>query len=82
MKKSIDQQTETLQILEKELNRSKSKMTALKDEKLNHLKMIEITTYYSKQYDAQKQLMQLIAAFGVCLFISKYIHLFILFCSC
>jgi hypothetical protein len=78
MKKSIDQQTETLQILEKELNRSKSKMTALKDEKLNHLKMIEITTYYSKQYDAQKQLMQLIAAFGVCLFISMYLQFSIL----
>ena len=72
MKNSIDQQTETLQLLEKELNRSKKKMTELKDDKLNHLKMIEITTYYSKQYDAQKQLMQIIAAFGICLFISMY----------
>ena len=55
MKASIDQQTETLQLLETELNRSKKKMTEIKDEKLNHLKMIEITTYYSKQYDAQKE---------------------------
>jgi hypothetical protein len=75
MKASIDQQTETLQLLEQELNRSKQKMTAIKDEKLNHLKMIEITTYYSKQYDAQKQLMQLIAAFGIVLFISMYFQL-------
>jgi len=74
MKKSIDQQTETLQLLEKELNKAKKKMTELKDDKLNHLKMIEITTYYSKQYDAQKQLMQLIAAFGICLFISMYLQ--------
>ena len=50
-------------------------MTAIKDEKLNHLKMIEITTYYSKQYDAQKRLMQLIAAFGIVLFISMYFQL-------
>jgi hypothetical protein len=78
MKKSIDQQTETLQLLEKELNKSKKKMSALKDDKLNHLKMIEITTYYSKQYDAQKQLMQLIAVFGICLFVSMYFQLGIL----
>ena len=75
MKASIDQQTKTLQLLETELNRSKKKMTALKDEKLNHLKMIEITTYYSKQYDAQKRIMQLIAGFGICLFISMYFEL-------
>ena len=75
MKASIDQQTETLQLLETELNRSKQKMAAIKDEKLNHLKMIEITTYYSKQYDAQKRIMQLIAGFGICLFISMYFEL-------
>jgi hypothetical protein len=75
MKKSIDQQTETLQLLEEELNKSKKKMTALKDEKLNHLKMIEITTYYSKQYDAQKRLMQIVAGLGICLFLSLLIIL-------
>jgi hypothetical protein len=75
MKKSIDQQTETLQLLEEELNKSKKKMTALKDEKLNHLKMIEITTYYSKQYDAQKRLMQIVAGLGICLFISMYFQI-------
>jgi len=75
MKKSIDQQTETLQLLEEELNKSKKKMSALKDEKLNHLKMIEITTYYSKQYDAQKKLMQVVAIVGVCLFISMYFQI-------
>jgi hypothetical protein len=75
MKKSIDQQTETLQLLEEELNKSKKKMTALKDEKLNHLKMIEITTYYSKQYDAQKKLMQIVFGISVCLFLSMYFQL-------
>jgi hypothetical protein len=75
MKKSIDQQTETLQLLETELNKSKKKMTALKDEKLNHLKMIEITTYYSKQYDAQKKLMQIVFGVGICLFLSMYFQI-------
>jgi hypothetical protein len=75
IKESIDQQTETLQLLEEELNKSKKKMAALKDQKLNHLKMIEITTYYSKQYDAQKRLMQIIAGVGICLFISMYFQI-------
>jgi DNA-binding transcriptional regulator GbsR (MarR family) len=75
MKESVDQQTETLKLLEEELNKSKKKMSALKDEKLNHLKMIEITTYYSKQYDAQKRLMQIIAGVGICLFISMYFQI-------
>jgi len=75
MKQSIDQQTETLQLLETELNKSKKKMSALKDEKLNHLKMIEITTYYSKQYDAQKKLMQIVFGLGVCLFLSMYFQI-------
>lgn len=75
IKESIDQQTETLQLLEEELNKSKKKMSALKDEKLNHLKMIEITTYYSKQYDAQKRLMQIIAGVGFCLFLSMYFQI-------
>ena len=75
MKESIDQQTETLQLLEEELNKSKKKMSALKDDKLNHLKMIEITTYYSKQYDAQKKLMRSIAILGLCLGLSMYFNI-------
>lgn len=73
VKLSLDQQTETLQVLEKQLNKSKKELASLEDEKLNQLKMIEITTYYSKQYDAQKRLMQIIAFFGVCLIICSFI---------
>lgn len=64
---SLEQQTKTLHLLEQELNKSKAKMAELKDEKSNQLKMIEINTYYSKQYDAYKRLMQLITIVGVCL---------------
>jgi len=73
VKMSLDQQTETLQLLEKNLNKSKKQLSKLQDQKLNQLKMIEITTYYSKQYDAQKRLMQIISIVGVCLLICTYI---------
>ena len=75
MKDSIKQQTETLELLEKELNASKQKMDAIEESKLNHLKMIEITTYYSKHYDAQKQLMKIMTGIGIALFISVYFQL-------
>jgi len=70
---SLDQQTETLQLLETQLNKSKKQLASLEDQKLNQLKMIEITTYYSKKYDAQKRLMQIVAIFGVCLIICSFI---------
>ena len=73
VKISLDQQTETLQLLEKQLNKSKKELASLENEKLNQLKMIEITTYYSKQYDAQKRLMQMIAIYGVSLLICSFI---------
>lgn len=68
--KSMEQQTKTLQLLEQELNKSKENLTKLKDEKYNQLKMIEITTYYSKQYDAQRRLMRMIAIIGGCLLVA------------
>ena len=73
MQNSIKQQTETLELLENELNKSKQNMNKLQDNKLNHLKMIEITTYYSKHYDAQKKLMQIMAGIGIALLISVYL---------
>ncbi len=75
MQESIKQQTDTLELLEKELNTSKQKMEALQENKLNHLKMIEITTYYSKQYDAQTKLMQIMTGIGIALLISVYLKL-------
>lgn len=67
---ALEQQTKTLQLLEKELNKSKQRMASLHDEKKNQLKMIEITTYYSKQYDAHRRLMQMITIIGVCILIA------------
>jgi hypothetical protein len=66
-KSNLEQQTKTLHLLEQELNKSKEKLSTLKDEKHNQLKMIEINTYYSKQYDAHRRLMRMITIVGVCL---------------
>jgi hypothetical protein len=67
VKKTIDQQTETLKILERELNKSKQNLAKLEDDKYNQLKMIEINSYFSKQYDAHIKLMRLITIVGVCM---------------
>ena len=65
--KSIQQQTKTLKILERELNKSKSNLAKLKDEKYNQLKMIEINNYFGKQYENHVQLIKLIIIVGVCM---------------
>jgi len=67
---SLEQQTKTLQLLEQELNKSKKNLSKLKDEKYNQLKMIEIHTYYSKQYDAHRRLMRMITLIGACLLVA------------
>jgi hypothetical protein len=67
VKKTIEQQSETLKILERELNKSKQNLAKLEDEKYNQLKMIEINSYFSKQYDAHIKLMRLITIVGVCM---------------
>lgn len=65
--KSMEQQTKTLKILERELNRSKSNLAKLKDEKYNQLKMIEINNYFGKQYENHVQLIKIIIIVGVCM---------------
>jgi hypothetical protein len=67
VKKTIDQQSETLKILERELNKSKQNLAKLEDDKYNQLKMIEINSYFSKQYDAHIKLMRLITIVGLCM---------------
>ena len=64
---SIEQQTKTLKILERELNKSKSNLAKLKDEKYNQLKMIEINNYFGKQYENHVQLIKIIIVVGVCM---------------
>jgi hypothetical protein len=65
--KALKQQTHTLRILEQELNKSKQNLAKIEDEKYNQLKMIEINTYFSQQYDAHVRLMKLIVVVGICM---------------
>lgn len=55
------QQLMAIKIVEKELNKAKVRMNALNVEKNNALRMVEINTYYGKQYNAQAQMMKTIA---------------------
>jgi DNA-binding transcriptional regulator GbsR (MarR family) len=76
VKKSIDQQSETLKILERELNKSKQNLAKLEDDKYNQLKMIEINSYFSKQYDAHIKLMRLITIVGLCMLATLLLNYF------
>ena len=67
VKYSITQQTNTLRLLERELNKSKENLAKIKDEKYEQLKMIQINSYFSKQYDAHIKLMKLITIVGLCM---------------
>ena len=55
------QQMIAVNIVEKELNEAKVRMNALDVERNNALRMVEINTYYSKQYNAQARLMRTVA---------------------
>ena len=55
------QQLLALKIVENELNEAKMRMNALDAEKNNTLRMVEINTYYGKQYNAQATIMRTIA---------------------
>ena len=47
-------------IIEEELNRSKARLNQLYETKHNRMRMVEINTYYGKQYKAQTRVMKLI----------------------
>lgn len=55
---ALAQQTMSLQLFEKDLNKSKQALSKLQDDKYNQLKMVEINTYYSKKSQAQTSLMK------------------------
>jgi len=69
-KESLDQQTKTLGLLEKELNKSKKRLTTLEDERYNKLKMVEINTYYSEQYSAYSNFMKMFSLIIIALLLA------------
>lgn len=50
----------TIKVIEGELNNSKKQMNALKKEKIDKLRMVEINTYYGKKYESQANIMKII----------------------
>ena len=55
----VDELT-NVKIIEGELNNSKKQMNALKKEKINNLRMVEINTYFGKRYEAHANIMKII----------------------
>jgi hypothetical protein len=56
----IGQDVAAIDILETELNNSKQRLNLIQDEKNNKLRLVEINTYYGKQYNAHSKLMKFI----------------------
>ena len=66
-KKSLSNSEETLQeqkaaiiIIEKDLNESKKQLDELKNTRINKLRIIELNSYYSDQYEEKTQFMKVI----------------------
>jgi len=55
---TLDEQLLAINIVEKELNEAKIRLKALEQDKTNKLRMVEINTYYSKQYAAYTDFMK------------------------
>ena len=58
---SMNNQMVSVDVIENELNDSKRRLNLLESQKNNKIRLVEINTYYGKQYNAHKQIMQIIA---------------------
>jgi hypothetical protein len=57
---TMNDQMVSVDVIENELNDSKRRLNLLEDQKNNKIRLVEINTYYGKQYNAHKQIMQII----------------------
>jgi hypothetical protein len=57
----MNQQMVSIDVIENELNDSKRRLNLLESQKNNKIRLVEINTYYGKQYDAHKEIMQIVA---------------------
>lgn len=58
---TMNNQMVSVDVIENELNDSKRRLNLLEAQKNNKIRLVEINTYYGKQYDAHKQIMQIVA---------------------
>jgi hypothetical protein len=56
----INDQMVSVDVIENELNNSKRRLNLLEAQKNNKIRLVEINTYYGKQYNAHKQIMQIV----------------------
>jgi hypothetical protein len=57
---SLKQQVAAIGIVESELNRSKSRLQSLEEDKNNKIRLVEINTYYGDKYAEHSELMKVI----------------------
>ena len=56
----MNDQMVSVDVIENELNDSKRRLNLLESQKNNKIRLVEINTFYGKQYNAHKQIMQII----------------------
>jgi len=66
---TLDQEITALDIMENELNQAKINLNSINNQKQNKLRLVEINTYYGKQYNAHARLMKTIVAMCIPLII-------------
>ena len=57
---TLNNQMVSVDVIENELNDSKRRLNLLEAQKDNKIRLVEINTFYGKQYDAHKQIMQIV----------------------
>jgi hypothetical protein len=56
----MNQQMVSIDVIENELNDSKRRLNLLESQKNNKMRLVEINTFYGKQYDAHKEIMKVV----------------------
>jgi len=62
---TIQEQMLAIDIVENELNQAKRRLNLLEEQKYNKLRLVEINTYYGKQYNAYKDVAKTIVFFSI-----------------
>jgi|688.fasta_scaffold10861_10 hypothetical protein len=57
---AMNNQMVSVDIIENELNDSKRRLNLLESQKNNKMRLVEINTFYGKQYDAHKEIMKIV----------------------
>jgi hypothetical protein len=57
---TMNNQMVSVDVIENELNDSKRRLNLLETQKDNKIRLVEINTFYGKQYDAHKQIMKIV----------------------